>query len=377
MEKFTLKDNTVVDYVILEPSKQQLGFFPKEESQQFSSREYNFNGTSNVEETRSVPPFVDVVAAKTISTTLPVYVDSERTGTNYIGAVKFNVPHLIQETFTDFKLMDILGNPIATLSSSAPESLTTSLFPDNDGDPKVTTLFNGLQALRIPINRFNDTTGTTVVKKFGKYYIKVSPKYVDTPITDIILRRHDTWSQIQVAAAIPETRRQVIKTDNNVFLQTPWSFESNPFQIGRLYGSVVEIWNASTTIKKQQKFIADSDLGLGGTTGKTSLVLYPDNMGYDPASQVATVGDVLRIYPRETYFDPIYIEVDYQDVSSDITALVQFMKNDVVRNLENGVFEVYDNSGVDISTGIPEGNVIQSYQVISLGNFEVRKRLNS
>lgn len=379
MEKFTLKDNTVVQHIPVQPIKPQYVFFPKEESQQFASREYNFDGVNNIPETQTADTYSEIITRKGLTTEVKdIPVNAANSATDYIGAATFSLPHIISENFTDFKLINTVANDFTALGNATIEQLAEDLFLVTDTDPKVVSIFNGLQAIRIPANRFNDTTQSPVVKNFGKYYIKISPKYVDVPITSILLRKHVAWQNVNPNDA--EGRRQIITTSNSALQGTPWNFEDSTFvkQGGRLQGSIVEVWNTSTTVKKQQKMIAENNINLAPlNNGTANFVLHPDNVGYDSPDQVAAVGDVLRIYPRETYFEPIYIEVEYQNPANDLESLVQFMKNDVVRDLTTGVYEIYDDNGVVVDNqGNITGTVIQSYQISKEGTREVRRRLN-
>lgn len=376
MEKVTVKDNTIDNFIPITPTKPQIGYIHKEESQQFGSHDYNYDGVNNIPQTSNADTFSEVIIRKGLNSDIKdIPVVSANSATDYIGVVKYDVPHIIDPIFADFFLVDVQTNPFTTLQSAPLESLMTTLFDSGDTDPKVVNLFNGMQALRIPANRFNNLTVTPVVKNFGKYYIKIAPKYIESNITSILQRKQVSWQQVNPADA--EGRRMIIKVDNTAFTSTPWSFENNNKQSGRLHGSIIEIWDNSLTIKKQTKISVEEDLSLDNNSGTAAFVITPDNVGYDPASQVPGIGDMLRIYPRETYFNPIYVEVDYQNKELDLEALIKFMKNDAARNTKTGVIEIYDDNGIVIdSQGNLNGTVIQAYQISQPKDIEIRRKID-
>lgn len=379
MEKYTLKDNTVDNYIPVTPVTPQIGYIHKEESQQFSSRDYNWDGVTSVPETSTVDTYSETYTRKNLTSDVKdIPTNSANSATDYIGVVKYDVPHIIDETFANFSLLDINTNPYTTLQSADIESLAVDLYDSTDTNPKIVSLFNGLQAIRIPANRLNTLTTTPTTFNYGKYYIKVSPKYIETPVTGITLRSHVEWQNIDLSSS--EGRRQIINCSNVPFASSPWNFNLYKKQRGRLHGSIVEIWDSSKTTKKQTKVSVENSLGLDGTSGIAAFVITPDVVGYDAPDQVIGLGDIIRVYPRETYFNPIYIEVDYQNKDLDLESLIKFMKNDAARNLVSGTIEIYDENGVIIdNAGNLNGTVIQAYQITTAGTgktIEVRRKIN-
>lgn len=378
MEKIIIKDNTIDQYVPITPTKPQTGYIHKEESQQFSSLDYNYDGVNNIPETSTADTYSEIVTRKNLTSDVKdIPVVTANSATDYIGIVKYDIPHVIDEAFADFSLIDVQTNSYSALSTANIESLAVPLFDTTDADAKVITLFNGLQVVRIPTNKFNDLSQTPVVKNYGKYYIKVSPKYIEVEVQNIISRKQVAWQSVNPADA--EGRRSIVHVSNANFLLTPWNFENNNKQRGRLHGSIIEIWDNSLTVKKQTKVSVENSLGLDGGTGIASFVITPDNVGYDAPDQVVGITDILRIYPRETYFNPIFIEVDYQNKDLDLEALVKFTKNDAARNLKTGVIEIYDDNGIVIDNqGNINGTVVQAYQISQAANgeVEVRRHIN-
>ena len=254
-----------------------------------------------------------------------------------------------------------------------------------------------MQKLRLPKNRFNTiltvpsdilaNNGSNVVYNYGSYHIVIKPKYFETSILSFENSTQTRWEDLPTSISgdgssstlnLSSTtkRRTIVTCDKDGFLGTIWNFENNAKQSGRLFGSVVEVWNSTKTVLKQSKVVMENQFNLD-VPSDVQLVISPDNMGYDVENQSITTGDILRIYPRENYFDQIIIEISYQNSSTQVTSLVSFMVNDVVRDLSNGIIEIYDDKGITIdSSGNFNGNVIKRYQIAQYNNFEVRKKIN-
>jgi len=378
METIIIQDNTVVNYIPITPKKPQVAYIPREDSLQMTAVDWQYNG-SNSQYTFTVDQATEITN-RTGSSTPDIPVPSKIGEQVYVGVVNHSIPHIIDELFTDFLLMDVHTGDFTSLISADIETLSTPLFPISDTDPKVVSVFNGLQVLRIPIDRLNDISTVPTIFNYGKYYIKVSPKYIDSEITFVGLREQKVW-----ADAVLNTNynsRIVYGTNNSDFLSTPWDFTNtlHTNQNGRLQESIVEIWNNSKTIKKQTKVIVENNLGFGivGPSSSTSFVLSPDSVGYDTPNQTIGLTDFLRIYPRETYFTPFYIEIDYKNKDLDLETLIKYTKNDAARNLKTGVLEIYDDNGITIdSGGNVNGTVIQAYQISTAanGDVEVRRKI--
>jgi len=424
--KQDLTDNTSDSFILINPSKQQMASFPKEESQMFTSKTQNFTGSrpsgnvndpDNETENKDTIAFLerakgeegsntDVTAVGGVNYNLfdgslpggtsglqDAYrfkfdsINSSHTPTDYIGAVSISIPCFIDEAFADFKAYDFTTDSVA------------DFFDVSDTVAKVKTMKVGCQALRIPQNKFNtiltDETAiiannnSNIIKNFRKYYIIISPKYVRTSVGNVINRKHYDWfnmyqngtlsydsvnSLIQV---IPDTkRRTVYECDKTDFTSLPWLFENSNGQSGRLYGSIVEVWDSSETTLKQVKVMNENDFHFLDSGTEMQFVLSPDNVGYDSPGEEVISGDVLRVYPRETYFNQLIIEVNYFDDSLQVSNLLTFMLNDAVRDLKAGIYEIYDNKGYTIDTaGNINGNVVQRYQIFSNDKIESRKRI--
>ena len=80
-------------------------------------------------------------------------------------------------------------------------------------------------------------------------------------------------------------------------------------------------------------------------------------------------------YLKNTYFDPIFIEINYNNDFS-LQDLSKFLCNDAIRDTKTGVMEIYDNTGAIINNGVVDGKVVQSYQFSLQNNLEIRHRIN-
>lgn len=415
-----ITDNTQDVFVVINPSKQQIAFFPKEESQMFTSKSSTFTGTrptgfindpdteSESTDTRafiqrakneaygqsdSALDYTGVWGGVPFDATnlslLYKYklqnINSSHTETDYIGAVNIDVPAIINPAYATFKLYNL---QTATLSD---------LYASTDSAAKIVNVLTGFQTLRIPQNVLNtvltDETAiiannsSPIIPNYGLYYITVSPNYIRTTVANIVNRRQVDWLNMpsngelsydsvneNLIIAPDSQRRNVYECNKTDFQSLPWNFEASNLQSGRLYGSVVEIWDSTETTLKQVKTMAENEFNFSDSGAQPHFTLYPDNVGYDAPSQLPGVGDILRIYPRETSFNQFIIEVNYINGSLQIQNLLSFMMNDAVRDITTGTYEIYDNIGFTLdSSGNFNGNVIQRYNVFKAGNFEARK----
>lgn len=311
-------------------------------------------------------------------------INSSHTATDYIGAATMTVTANIVDDFADFKIW--------TLATGSVDEL----FEDGDTTEKAKFITNGFQTLRIPANKLNTILTTqdeieannnsNVRKNFGQYYFIVSPKYIQTVVGNVIDRKHVEWldmldnadqtvSGVHIQYNPADKRRKIYECDKVDFEGLPWDFESSGEQSGRLFGSIVEVWDSTSTTLKQVKVMTENEFNFD-TADSMRFVLYPDNVGYDAPLQEIISGDILKIFPRETYFNQIVVEINYKDKTLQIENLLAFMLNDTVRDMLTGIYEIYDNNGFTIDeTGNYSGTVLNRYQVFSTDKTEARKRI--
>lgn len=381
--KFTLLDNTNDTYTVLNPTKQQIFMLPKEESQMFPGRSYNYTGVIPAGYANDPATESENTDHKVNSTSLPY--DASFVGTNYSGMSIFKLPAIIQAQFSDFSVYDPNQNTSA------------NLFADVAGADAIRTIRNGLQMLKLPKGRFSTTLtaaadiaangGSSVKFNYGQYLITISPKYIESTILSIEARQHfaienmvDNVDDTDPSNIIPKhKRRNIYTSDRTNFKGTSWNFEQNQGQAGRLFGSVVEVWDATKTNLKQVKVMAENDFNWSDNSGNLTSVLYPDTFGYDTPDQDVAVGDVLRVYPRETYFDQIIIDLSYEDPQLQPAQALNYLLNDAVRDMNTGTIEIFDNNGftVDPNTGNFDGTVAQKYQISQAGQYELRKKIKT
>jgi len=359
-----ITDNTIENFIVFDITKQQIGALPKEESQMFQDKTSDWI-TSGDEENESENSDIPAFSNPSLN--------SSHTPTDYIGALNIKVPYKILDDFADFKLIN-------------PSNVISNLFDSTDIVKKVTMIQNGVGNLRIPKNKFNtiltvqseiENNGSDLIKNYGDYYILISPKYIEATITNIIHKKHIVRTSVSSNnnSGIPFfKRRDIYECNKTSFIDTIWNFLGP--QQGRLYGSVVEIWDSNNTELKQIKIMTENNFNFSNNSAP-QFVLYPNNMGYDAPTQKIAVGDVIRIFPRETYFDSVLIKIEYKDEYSEINNLVSFMINDVVRDVKTGVYEIYDDKGVNIdsTSGNFLGNVLHRYQISATDRYEIRKRI--
>lgn len=337
--KHELFDNTVDSFVLIDPTKPQIAFFPNEETQMFQHKSDD-----------NIPSQV---------------ITNIETPTKYIGAATFNVPVILDETYVDFKTFDTNNN----------------LLDFYTNEVGLVNIGNRIQKIKIPADKFNQTLtdeteilnngGSSLKKNYGTYYLLVEPKYVDVSVLNI-----DRYNQATSGSGNTNNKRTILELSKAALKNTIWNFESSLTQAGRLYGSIVEIWDSNLTTLKQTKVIGENRFYFDDTVINPKVVLYPDNVGYDSGAQDVSIGDILRIYPRETYFEKILIEISYKKDTENINTMLSYLLNDTVRNIQNGIFEIYDNNGLSIDdNGNFDGKIIQRYQIFAKDFSEVRKRL--
>lgn len=318
-----------------------------------------------------------------------------------IPADRFNTINSIDGIQTDFSANIEEGSEVITIITPGIE-LTIGATITGQGIPTGTTVLafaNKTAILSQPIiDTLSDIllkqivyplTDNDIIPNYGKYYIKISPKYLDLSITDIKSGQRYRDDEIKEEGSDwDEERRTSIITDmgeGDTGLQgnSIWNFEGGAGIVsevrGRLLGSVCEIWERGMIRIKSQKIVGENFFNpSSGTFAR--FVLYPDLLGYDglnelPEADTPGAGDVLRIYPRESYFDPIFIEVTYRKALT-YENLVRYMLNDAARDVTNGILEIYDDNGITIdSQGNINGKVIQSYQISQQNNKEIRTNL--
>lgn len=382
--KETILDNTTDQYIVINPTAPNLAFYPKEESFMLPHFDWDINVPStDTKRGVYVGQTSEWTNHRASNSTIPI--NSRASATDYIGATIQSLPYYIREQFANFTYFNPKVNGLFTLSNTLNPTLELNLYDNTDTVSKLGLIFNGLQSLRIPADRFNVTltdaeeiiaNGNEIIRKdYGKYYIKISPKYIDVEINSITDRQHKPWPDI----AGDEYRRKFFGFDSTPFENQPWDFDyklGTAAPSGRLFGSIVEVLDASKTTIKQNKICMDNIIIPADGIG--SVVLSPDIVGMEAYNQAPAVGDILRFYPRETYFNPILIELEYKNNSSTLEAAIRYLKNDIARDLNTNIIQVYDDNGISVDTqGNVNGVITEAYQisVSQNGQQELRRQL--
>ncbi len=367
---YTIVDNTSDQNYLINPTKQQIFSLPKEESQMFTSKTYNFTGTRPGGYTND--PLTETVDRDNqIGTT---NVNSSFGETDYIGLSTFSIPYNIAEGFFDYRLVDTIQNRNVLL---------------NTGNSNLTRISNGVQLIKFPKDILNtvltdpndiiNNGNNPIRKNIGVYYLTITPKFFKVPVVSIDARgQYDIPNMADnIDSSLPvNKRRRIFHCNNTNALGTVWNFEQNQKQSGRLLGSVVEVWDSAETVLKQTKIMNENIFNFNLGTDM-QVVLSPDNVGYDSPVYDVSIGDILKIYPRETSFDQITIALSYEDQANQVASALAFLLNDVARDMTTGVYDIYDNGGISVdSSGNINGTVIQSYQIQQFNNLEIRKRIN-
>lgn len=348
-----IENHAIDNFIIINPIKQQIFSLPKEESQMFSSKEKSWTESST---------YTNNPNSETENRTLLLAnnspLNASWNATDYIGLSTYRVPYNIDPLFCDISITYLVNN--VTLDYD-----TTNL----------TNITRGVQSLRLPATyldvEFVEDDETDFTNKYGEYVISIRPKYVETNLVNILNRKHFPINDLEDGDGI--NRRTIYEVDASSFNVTPWAFNLNNKQSGRLIGSVVEILSSDGVVK-QTKIIAENDLNELDEVVK--LVLTPDNVGYDSPYEEIEIGDIFRIYPRETYFEDITILMNYISSVELAEQAYKYMMNDVVRDMTTGIYEIYDKNGFVVNAdGTFSGTVIQKYQIQQIGQYELRKRI--
>ncbi len=383
-------DNSIENWIIIEPKKPIINFIPLEQENYIIPRSayYNVSNPSNIIDDKnneianhyanSPTNFENAQSTNLISNLLPK---------KFAGVHSYMSPWNINENFANFFLIDLTNDDLSSFDSTLGLLTGVNLFPDDDTNKKIVNIEQGIQAIRIPIDRF-----FTTEYNYGNYIIKISPKFIETEVISVIESNvgeelNNFENNLSNNPEKKNTRAFLIDRIP-FFNDTNWNFKNFPTnnslyskQTNRLIDSVVEIYRGGVFIGK--KTIISDDLNHNGTgslplTSNTGLIcLGPDLIGWDPKEEFISVGDTLRIYPRESYFDSINIFVEFLSKKQDFENLLRFLQNDTVRDLKTGVFEIYDDNGISFDQGGNiNGEVIMKYQISKTEGKEFRKRLS-
>lgn len=372
MNQHNIYDKSIDTFIPIEAKQPLIATLPKEESLPFQGLGWQYNANpafpnqfQGEESTSDI--LLDLPTAAEVNS--KVRTPNKMLAAEFAGAITINKNYNINSDFANFKLVDLqASSTLFNGSSLGLDNFATDLYSNSYTGGKVINVFNGMQLLKIPLNTF---------PSLGLYYVCIMPKYIETEVIFVTEKVH---KQFKTGLQATDIRFSQYDLDRAPFENTIWQFfegnplSNNPYHTNRLFGSVVEILNSSKTEIKQSKVIGgNKDMGTA-----FSITLHPNNVGFDSPQNDIAVGDILRIYPRETYFEPIYLQFNVYSKNKDINTILSNTTNDAVRDLETGIISIYDENGVTINPdGTIDGTVEFSYYLFNNGNLEIRKKITN
>jgi len=385
MKTIKITDNSIDNWVLIEPTKQIVGFIPTEQELYNNPRTSFHNGTDdNRNSLRSIESKIQNALSKAISTNnffeqvmlLNTY--SKFLPIKYAGIINHEVGYNINPAYANFFLYNLTDNNFTDFTETITAPAENNLYNESDTEPKLVNISTGLQALRIPADKFK----IDLAPKYGKWYIAVMPKYIETEISNIYQTELGSDENVLVNSIANNSEYRNINAyivDKNPFISdTVFNLkqsnnETFSYQTNILLNSIVEIYRGDNLLTR--KTIIGDNLNFNNNS-PAILNLGPDMIGWDSIQTLPSVGDKIRIFPKEYYFKPINIEVDFVSTLQDIETAIRYLKNDTVRNLETNEFEVYNDNGITIdSSGNIEGKVIMKYQIGRANDKEFRKNI--
>lgn len=366
-----ITNNDIDNWVLINPTKPLYAELPKEESQMFFGKEYNYNPANINKAIQGIDNTGDAIINANLGNLYKI--NSPISETDYSGILNSKVPTLIDEalckiTFfkeNDWTIKEFYSNIFITKFKKVGE----------------------LQFLNIPANVFKinpDPTNTdfdNYVNDYGYFYVNIEPLYIETEVIEINSKEHYPYdSSLSGLTNEQGNRRTIYKLDILNFKNTPFNFERsfdsnilNAVWSNRLLGSLVynkDLFNGNKNIK-----IITSDY-FNFNNNLANICVSPDYMGVDSPNNKFTIGDKLRIYPNESYFEPITIQVNFTREINENEQIKKFLLNDAVRDFTNNIIEVYDDEGLTIEdNGEISGRVYLSFQVLEKQGKEIRKKL--
>ena len=374
-------DNDIDNWILIEPEKYIFGELPKEESQMFFGKEFQYNndfttttdvnkrGVDNrkiIDSNTNFPLNKEDALNKTL-------INSSVTETDYAGIINKKIKTLLDQNFCDIKyykediwdIKDVYGEEFIQkfkiVGNNQFFKLPKFLFKKESNTPSL------------------DPDVVESVNDYGIFYITIEPKYIETEIVDINLKEHYKYDNILNTLGLGiGNRRNIYKLNFNDFQNTIWQFEDNftndkPILSNRLLGSLV-VNKQLNGLYKNEKIITNDLLDFD--LNEVFICLSPDYMGVDSAYNKFNTNDTIRIYPQDKYFEPFIIRIDFLKDLTDTDRIKNYLLNDAVRDLKTNLIEIYDENGVTIEdNGQLSGKVKLAFQVIENQGKEIRKNI--
>jgi len=263
------------------------------------------------------------------------------------------------------KLADVTFDDVDILLAFSPsreelgEITLTPLFQSiTDGDFKKMIGADGLYKLRLPASIFN---------RIGFYSVLIKPKTFEVIITDCTFIVTSDDNQIRVSKkgiVIPALQFQ--NTNGLVGFQIEY-FDKNNVKVKNFHRVVTssDLVSISTNNNTVNQGASTYVLDDNGTN--LFLTLTPDQGSIISNSTVDLGSPGQRILMSNTFFDPIFVEVEMVDQT--IKTLSYALYGNSTRDLETGIFTVFDN----------ENNLYKQYNLFTQkkeftnGNIDIKE----
>ena len=368
MQEYSLKDHGIVNYIPVEFIKSLYAEILKEESQTYLGKDFSYDPTNPRPNTLATGNIDEVKDQVQNGVEKRIRINSPISESDYAGIINDNI-NITQDE--DFITVSYFKEGVW---SELP------LYPNNLVQKLRTVI--GRQFLVLYDNTFNtlNTDTNTWTQNYGNYYICIEPLYIETTVTVVIPKDYIQYGSNLVAVVLTSSRHTQYVLDilpfrgSKLFLERSFNGATNEAIFSnRFVGSVVHAKNINLT-DKNVKVITNDYFNFNNNVAKITMA--PDYMGIDSPFNTIGVGDKLRIYPKECYFKPITIKVQYTQETNALDLMRQYSLNDAVRDLTTNIIEVYDDNGLTINPdGGIDGRVIFSYVISQEGTKEVKRRL--
>lgn len=244
--------------------------------------------------------------------------------------------------FGSKKLADITKNDVDILYSYSPTkeevgNLVLKPLFDNLSPSDFQKLFgaDGVYRMRLP---------AAVFKDLGNYTVLVKPKTFETQILDCSFVVSSVANQVEVSRrgiVIPNLK---INGGSNLVGYQIEYFDSNGQKIRNFFKIVTSTDLVSPSTNTNTSNPGSKTYTLDPNGSFLFLTVTPDEGGSISSSQGTNIGQQGQtISISNTFFDPVLLEVEMVD--QNIKTLSYGIFGDSQRNLETGVYTIFDENG--------------------------------
>jgi len=222
---------------------------------------------------------------------------------------------------------------------------------------------DGLFKLRLPANIFN---------KLGFYSVLVKPKSFEINIVDcsFIVQTQDDDIQVSKKGIIIPSL-QFRQTGSLIGYQLEY-FDDNGVKVKNLHRIITSSDLVSLAPSSSSNNPSSTSYNLDPNGSFLFLTLTPDELGLISNQQKVDLGKAgQKILLSNTFFDPELIEIEMVDQT--IKTLSYALYGNSTRDLENGVFSVFDEFG----SLYRQYNLFTQKKRFSNGNVDVKENRTS